>query len=567
MFARATATLFVLLVSTAVCAQQSTISITGPSLTVSQGGCVSVLGGNCSQEGNTGGTYYSPTGATNARVAPVVDQSSASYTSSYESFYNSFSANAVGSFAVQANSTGVTLTASGTSTTATNQTCSQAGGPCPYPVVADASASTSFAAGVSITAPTYFSLSFSGAPTVSSGSTSNGTSLSGWFGTNISGDYTLSGLLQPGYYPINADAQGDANTCTGCFADSLAQFSLSLTLSSTPISPAALPPAALIELVVGGVLVPGPATSVQANEGDFVQFTAQDSSDSNVPRSPLAYLWRQISGPTGQSFAFTNPLFNIIVPYVGGVGGMMTYQLTVTNALGYSASATVNIHIKVANHPPVASIVQPAQPFAEGSLVTLDASATKDPDGDALTYTWTQTAGPTGFPFVALNLTNPAKPTFTAPRVGTLAKYQFLLVVSDGQLTSTAVVNLQTIPIAAITVPSVVGATQSAAGAAIVASGLIVGTTAQQSSMTIISGLVVSQSPSAGASVADGSAVNLVVSSGSTCADLQQVKAAFGSKLGQPAYRAIADVNHDGVVNIIDLSTVARALAAGTVCD
>lgn len=67
--------------------------------------------------------------------------------------------------------------------------------------------------------------------------------------------------------------------------------------------------------------------------------------------------------------------------------------------------------------------------------------------------------------------------------------------------------------------------------------------------------------------MADGSAVNLVVSSGSTCANLQLVKAAFGSKLGQPAYNAAADVNHYGVVNIIDLSTVSRALPAGTVCN
>jgi chitinase len=333
----------------------------------------------------------------------------------------------------------------------------------------------------------------------------------------------------------------------------------------TPPSPRL--PTALIESVVNGVVQPGPATSVQANEGDFVQFTAQDSSDPNIPSSPLTYLWQQISGPNGQSFAFSNPLFNIIVPSVVGVAASMTYQLTVTNALGLSASATVNIQIQAADQPPVASIVQPAQPFTEGSLVTIDASATHDPDGNVLTYTWSQTAGPAGFPPVALNLTNPAKPTFTAPAVGTLAKYQFELVVSDGQLTSTAVVNLQTIPAAAITVPSVVGATQSAAGATIVASGLIVGTTAQQSSMTIVSGLVVSQSPSAGAGVADGSAVNLVLSSGSTCANLQLVKAAFGSKLGQPAYNAIADVNHDGVVNIIDLSAVSRALPAGTVCN
>jgi chitinase len=340
-----------------------------------------------------------------------------------------------------------------------------------------------------------------------------------------------------------------------------AATNVSTTYLLTPASPR--PPTALIESVVNGVVQPGPVTSVLANEGDFVQFTAQDSSDPNIPSSPLTYLWQQISGPTGESFAFNNPLFNIIAPFVGGGGGTMTYQLTVTDALGLSASATVIIQIKVANHAPVASIVQPTQPFAEGSLVTIDASATHDPDGDALIYFWTQTAGP----LVALNLTNPAKPTFTAPAVGTLAKYQFLLVVSDEQSTSTAVVNFQTIPAAAITVPSVVGATQSAASANIVAAGLIIGTTAQQPSMTIVSGLVVSQSPSAGASVAGGSAVNLVVSSGSTCANLQLVKAAFGSKVGQPAYNAIADVNHDGVVNIIDLSTVSRALPAGTVCN
>jgi probable HAF family extracellular repeat protein len=344
-----------------------------------------------------------------------------------------------------------------------------------------------------------------------------------------------------------------------------AATNVSTTYLLTP--PSARLPTALIESVVNGVVQPGPVTSIQVNEGDFIQFTAQDSSDPNIPSSPLTYLWQQISGPSGQSFAFNNPLFNIIAPFVGGGGGTMTYQLTVTNALGLSANATVNIQIKVANHAPVASIVQPAQPFAEGSLVTIDASATYDPDGNALTYTWTQTQGPPGFGSIALNLTNPAKPTFTAPAVGAPAKFQFELVVSDGQLTSVAIVNLQTIPAAAITVPSVVGATQSAAAATIVASGLIVGTTAQQSSMAIVSGLVISQSPAAGASVADGSAVNLVVSSGSTCANLQLVKAAFGSKLGQPAYNAAADVNHDGVVNIIDLSTVSRALPAGTVCN
>lgn len=51
------------------------------------------------------------------------------------------------------------------------------------------------------------------------------------------------------------------------------------------------------------------------------------------------------------------------------------------------------------------------------------------------------------------------------------------------------------------------------------------------------------------------------------CSDLQAVKAAFGSRRGQPAYNAAADVNGDGVINIVDLSTVAHALPAGSVCN
>jgi Dockerin type I domain len=60
---------------------------------------------------------------------------------------------------------------------------------------------------------------------------------------------------------------------------------------------------------------------------------------------------------------------------------------------------------------------------------------------------------------------------------------------------------------------------------------------------------------------------NHLFSTGSSCANFQLVKTAFGSKLGQAAYNAIADVNHDGVVDIIDLSIVSRALPAGTVCN
>jgi len=65
-----------------------------------------------------------------------------------------------------------------------------------------------------------------------------------------------------------------------------------------------------------------------------------------------------------------------------------------------------------------------------------------------------------------------------------------------------------------VTVPDVVGLTQSAAEAAITAAGLYVGQVTEACSDSVPAGSVISQNPVAGASVQPGSAVDLVVSTG-----------------------------------------------------
>ena len=64
--------------------------------------------------------------------------------------------------------------------------------------------------------------------------------------------------------------------------------------------------------------------------------------------------------------------------------------------------------------------------------MTLTGAASSDPDSDALTYTWSQTAGTA----VTLSSTTAAAPTFTAPAAGSTVT--FSLVVRDGALNSTA---------------------------------------------------------------------------------------------------------------------------------
>ena len=65
-----------------------------------------------------------------------------------------------------------------------------------------------------------------------------------------------------------------------------------------------------------------------------------------------------------------------------------------------------------------------------------------------------------------------------------------------------------------VTVPNVVGQTQTAAQNAITGVGLAVGTVTQEYHATVAAGLVISQDPPAGRSVTANSAVNLVVSKG-----------------------------------------------------
>ena len=83
------------------------------------------------------------------------------------------------------------------------------------------------------------------------------------------------------------------------------------------------------------------------------------------------------------------------------------------------------------NHPPRAN-AGPDQTVVVTSRVTLDGSASSDPDGDPLAFRWSFTSRPAGSAAV---LDDPAAvhPTFVADRPG---EYQVHLVVNDGKVDS-----------------------------------------------------------------------------------------------------------------------------------
>ena len=104
-----------------------------------------------------------------------------------------------------------------------------------------------------------------------------------------------------------------------------------------------------------------------------------------------------------------------------------------TDAINRSRDTTTN-------QAPTASIsvspdLQSSTPDTE-TEITLDGSASSDPDNDALTYTWRQPANQA----IDLSSTISAITTFTAANAGT---YTFTLTVDDGELSDSAEVEIE----------------------------------------------------------------------------------------------------------------------------
>jgi hypothetical protein len=166
-------------------------------------------------------------------------------------------------------------------------------------------------------------------------------------------------------------------------------------------------------------------------EGSAVTLDGSLSYDPDG--QPLTIGWTQTGGPPVELSSSDDARPSFTAPTVGPGGETLVFELTVSDGM-VSAQDTVSVVVENVNHAPLAD-AGADQTKSEGGLVQLDGSASRDPDGDLLSFHWTQILGS---PAVLSDPTT-AAPSFTAPPVGPGGELLvFQLVVGDGPAQSPA---------------------------------------------------------------------------------------------------------------------------------
>ncbi len=187
------------------------------------------------------------------------------------------------------------------------------------------------------------------------------------------------------------------------------------------------------------VLVANPLSSKLSSTG------LEMTGNSTTPSSIVELTWKQTEGPTLSlsTSGLNDAVIRFKAPSIGSSSSVkIVFSLTIKNAAGETATDSITITVNRVNQPPVADAGTP-QDIQAKTLISLNASASKDADGTIQKFSWSQISGPS----VVLSATNIANPSFTAPEVSVPTTLEFELSVEDNDSAkSTAKVQIKVTP-------------------------------------------------------------------------------------------------------------------------
>jgi K319-like protein/FG-GAP repeat protein len=184
----------------------------------------------------------------------------------------------------------------------------------------------------------------------------------------------------------------------------------------------------------GGGGAAGPAPTAQATADQTVPVgtpTTLDGSASESPTgTPLSYQWTLTAKPSGSTASLSTPN-SVRATFTPDVAGTYTGTLVVRANGVDSAPDAVSVNAVTGNVAPVAN-AGPDRNAAPSRPITLDGTASHDPNNSTVTYSWRIVEQPPNSHPTLTNATS-ATPTFTADVAG---RYVLALTCSDGSMTS-----------------------------------------------------------------------------------------------------------------------------------
>jgi len=158
------------------------------------------------------------------------------------------------------------------------------------------------------------------------------------------------------------------------------------------------------------------ATPPPIHRGQLVLLDGAQSADPDG--DPLTFSWTQSGGPQ----AALSGADTATAAFVATELEMYVFTLTVDD--GFGGTDVAPIAVNPLNRNPVANAGPDRAAEAKHVPIHLDATASSDPDGDPLTFSWTVPPG------IVLSDMSDSTPVFSAAKSGT---YTFTLHVEDGQ--------------------------------------------------------------------------------------------------------------------------------------